>query len=304
MTSTAATDSPLPASEAQEGAPPVRDRLTTTLFLAALFHGIVILGVTFAIPGTDQQPTPTLEVLLLPPDATRAADNPDAQYLAQRSQRGSGTTDERVRPANPASSALAAQQAGIAEGNSSEYREAVTGKPSTEILSSRSNRNEVEHRSGEDQPAQQAQTPLALAPTTPRPIATNATDETLRLRGKRPDGAYEVVPNTRESRLAPYLDAWRRKVERLGTMHFPQLARSGAAPANPVLEVGIKPDGTLGQVIIRRSSGRKDIDQAALSILRLASPFDPFPAELRKQYQELRFAYEWQFLGAASPPAN
>jgi protein TonB len=39
----------------------------------------------------------------------------------------------------------------------------------------------------------------------------------LRLRGKRADGTFEIVPNTRESKLAPYLDAWRRKVERLGT---------------------------------------------------------------------------------------
>lgn len=305
VTTSATTESPLAgAGDAQEGVPPVRDRLTTTLFLAALFHGIVILGVTFAIPGTDQRPTPTLEVLLLPPDATRAADNPDAQYLAQRSQKGSGTTSERVRPANPASSALSAQQAGIPDGNSSEYREAVTGKPSTEILSSRSDRNEVEHRSGEDRPAQHAQAPLALAPTPPLPIATNATDQTLRLRGKRPDGAFEVVPNTRESRLAPYLDAWRRKVERLGTLNFPHLARGGAAPGNPVLEVGIKADGTLGEVVIRRSSGRGEIDQAALSILRLASPFDPFPAELRKQYEELRFAYEWQFLGTSEREAS
>ena len=50
----------------------------------------------------------------------------------------------------------------------------------------------------------------------------------------------------------------------------------------------------------KRSSGRKEIDQAALSILRLASPFDPFPPELRKQYDELRFAYEWQFLGGGA----
>ena len=138
--------------------------------------------------------------------------------------------------------------------------------------------------------------PLALAPTTPRPIATNATDDTLRLRGKRADGTFEVVPNTRESKLAPYLDAWRRKVERLGTLNFPQIARNGAG--NPVLEVSIRRDGSLGEAIIKRSSGRKEIDQAALSILRLASPFDPFPAELRKQYDELRFAYEWQFLGS------
>jgi periplasmic protein TonB len=279
----------------REGSAPVKDRMTTTLFLAALFHGIVILGVTFAVPMLDAKPTQTLDVLLLTGEDTRAADNLGAQYLAQRNQRGSGTTDEHVRPANPASSAIAAQQAGIPDGNSSEYREAVAGKQSAEILSSRSERSEVEYRSGEDRPAQQAEAPLALAPTTPRPIATNATDETLRLRGRRADGTFEVVPNTRESKLAPYLDAWRRKVERLGTLNFPQIARNGAG--NPILEVSIRGDGSLGEVIVKRSSGRKEIDQAALSILRLASPFDPFPAELRKQYEELRFAYEWQFLG-------
>ena len=288
----------------QEGSAPVKDRLTTTLFLAALFHGVVILGVTFGIPDRGERPAPTLEVLLLTGADTRAADNPEAQYLAQRNQRGSGTTDERVRPANPASSALIAQQAGVAEGNSSEYRERVAGQHSAEVLSARGQHSEVEFRSGEEQPSQDAQVPLALSPTAPRPIATNATDQTLRLRGRRPDGNFEVLPNTRASRLAPYLDAWRRKVERLGTLNFPQLPRE-ARVGNPVLEVSIRADGQLAHAIVRRSSGRKDVDQAALSILRLASPFDPFPADLRKQYDELRFAYEWQFLegtnGAATP---
>lgn len=293
---------PIAPDAPQEGLAPVNDRFTTTLFLAALFHGIVILGVTFASPGREETKTPTLEVLLLTGDDTRAADNPNAQYLAQRSQQGSGTTDERVRPANPASSALPLQQEGVPDGNSTEYREAVAGQRSTEILSSRSDRSEVNYRSGENQPAQQAQAPIALAPTGPRPIATNATDQTLRLRGRRADGSFEVVPNTRESKLAPYLDAWRRKVERLGTLNFPQITHGGALPGNPVLEVAIRADGTLGNVVIKRSSGRKDIDQAALSILRLASPFDPFPVDVKKQYDELRFAYEWQFLeGSAAP---
>jgi protein TonB len=280
-----------------EALAPVNDRLTTTLFLAALFHGIVILGITFAAPRGDDSPTPTLEVLLLTSNDTRAADNLDAQYLAQRSQQGSGTTDERVRPANPATSAVAAEQAGVPDGNSDEYRESVTGKQSTEIVSSRSDRSDVDYRSGEDRPSQQMEVPLALSPTAPRPIATSATDDTLRLRGKRIDGATEIVPNTRESKLAPYLNAWRSKIERLGTLNFPQTARN-AQTGNPVLEVALRADGTLGEAVIKRSSGSKEIDQAALSILRLASPFDPFPSELRKQYQELRFAYEWQFLGA------
>lgn len=286
------------AGELQEGQAPVNDRLTTTLFLAALFHGIVILGITFAVPRGDNSPTPTLEVLLLTSNDTRAADNPDAQYLAQRSQQGSGTTDERVRPANPTSSPVMADLDGVPEGNSDRYKEAVSGQKSTEIVSSRSDRSEVEYRSGDNDPSQQAEVPLALSATAPRPIATSATDMSLVLRGKRMDGATEIVPNTRESKLAPYLNAWRTKVERLGTLNFPRYARNGQT-GNPVLEVSLKADGTLGEALIRRSSGSKEIDQAALSILRLASPFDPFPSELRKQYQELRFAYEWQFLGAA-----
>jgi protein TonB len=286
------------SGDTQEGLAPVTDRLTTTLFLAALFHGIVILGITFAAPRGDESPAPTLEVLLLTSNDTRAADNLDAQYLAQRSQQGSGTTDERVRPANPASSPAMAEQDGVPEGNGDEYREAVSGQRSTEIVSSRSDRSEVEYRSGENKPAEQAEVPLALSSTAPRPIATSATDTTLRLRGKRLDGSFEVVPNTRESKLAPYLNSWRSKIERLGTLNFPQQARA-TQTGNPVLEVSLLPDGTLGEAMIRRSSGSKEIDQAALSILRLASPFDPFPSELRQQYRELRFAYEWQFLGAA-----
>lgn len=287
---------PLSLDDSAEGVAPVTDRLTTTLFLAALFHGIVILGVTFAVPSAPSTPTPTLEVLLLTGADTRAADNPTAQYLAQRNQQGTGTTEDHVRAANPASSMLPLQQEGMVDGNGVEYREAVSGQKSTDIVSSRSDRSEVTYRSGENEPAQKAETPLALAPTAPSPIATNATDTTLRLRGRQ-DGKYEVLPNTRESIIAPYLDAWRRKIERLGTMNFPQVARRSHATANPVLEVAIRADGSLGQIIVRRSSGRKELDQAAISILRLASPFDPFPTALQKKYDELRFAYEWQFLG-------
>lgn len=286
--------------EGTEGIAPVNDRFTTTLFLAALFHGIVILGISFALPPAKERSLPTLEVLLLTGADTRAAENLNAQYLAQRNQEGSGTTEERVRPANPASSLLPAQQEGLPDANSTEYREAVEGQRSKEIISSRSEVSEVEYRSGEDRPAQDAEAPLALTQTTPQPIATNATDQTLRLRGLKPDGTFEVVPNTRQSNLAPYLDAWRRKVERLGTLNFPKSVRNRGHAGNPVLEVSIRADGSLGDTIVRRSSGRKEIDQAALSILRLASPFDPFPAEIRKQYQELRFAYEWQFLDGSA----
>jgi protein TonB len=47
---------------------------------------------------------------------------------------------------------------------------------------------------------------------------------------------------------------------------------------------------------IQQSSGDAAVDQAALNILRRAAPFDPFPISLKRDYDQLRFAYEWQFL--------
>jgi periplasmic protein TonB len=67
--------------------------------------------------------------------------------------------------------------------------------------------------------------------------------------------------------------------------------------ASPVLEVAIDSTGNLTKAAIRTSSGYPELDQAALSILKLASPFDPFPPDVAKEYRVLRFAYEWQFVG-------
>jgi protein TonB len=64
-----------------------------------------------------------------------------------------------------------------------------------------------------------------------------------------------------------------------------------------VLEVAVNASGVLEKAIIRTSSGYPDLDAAAIQILKLASPFDPFPPELSREYRVLRFAYEWQFTG-------
>jgi len=106
-----------------------------------------------------------------------------------------------------------------------------------------------------------------------------------------------VTPDTRAATLAPYLDSWRRKVERIGTLNYPTAAKVAGADLSPVVEVGIRSDGSLDRAVIRRSSGDPELDQAALAILKLASPFDAFPPELSGQYHVLRFAYEWQFVG-------
>jgi periplasmic protein TonB len=105
-----------------------------------------------------------------------------------------------------------------------------------------------------------------------------------------------VSPDTQASLVAPYLDAWRRRIERLGTVNYPSIARAGTPAGNPVLEIELLASGTLRAVRVRRSSGSAELDAAALQILRLGNPFDPFPADMAESYPVLRFAYEWQFV--------
>jgi len=64
-----------------------------------------------------------------------------------------------------------------------------------------------------------------------------------------------------------------------------------------VLEVRLLASGKLADVVIKRSSGYLTLDQAALNILRLSAPFEPFPRQLAAKHDALRISYEWQFLG-------
>lgn len=84
-------------------------------------------------------------------------------------------------------------------------------------------------------------------------------------------------------------------MELFATRHFPERVSGAAAPKAPVLEVVVTRDGSLGELRIRRSSGDRRLDRAALDLVREAAPFETFPATLAARQQSLRFAYEWRF---------
>ena len=97
----------------------------------------------------------------------------------------------------------------------------------------------------------------ANAPTAP--IATSATDTSLVLRGKRMDGSTEIVPNTRESKLAPYLNAWRSKIERLGTRGADtSMVFADEAPETAIVRIAREHDVDL---VVVGSHGRSGLDR-------------------------------------------
>ena len=281
----------------REGVAPVWDRLLTMVFLAGLLHGLIIVGLTFNAAASDKTSAPGLEVLLVSDELPEADKNPTATYLAQRTQLGSGNTRKSVAPRNRAASRPSLRHAGTADGNSLRDEGERAGSTEEErVLSTIGWSTSIRYLTDEGSAGSSQDKPLLLdQPQTAEPGPDE--DGPAQLRGPQRDELW-ITPDTRAATLAPYLDAWRRKVERIGTLNYPTVAKVAGAAAAPVVEVGIAADGKLDRVLIRRSSGNAELDQAALEILKLASPFDPFPPQLAKQYRVLRFAYEWQFSGA------
>ena len=116
------------------------DRLATAVFVAALLHGLFILGVRFAAPSSDDRPLPTLEVLLVP-DGPAEADNPDASYIASRSQHGAGTTQERQRTSLPEAAASLLEHAGEERGDAYAEQASESSAGSSQLLASTSQRS-------------------------------------------------------------------------------------------------------------------------------------------------------------------
>jgi protein TonB len=273
-----------------------RDRLASTLFLAALFHGILILGVTFsAVPALRTPEATSLEVVILTRDYEQRAAPLAPALLAEQNLLGRGNValQSRLRTALPAAAHAAAigpEQAGLdLEASTSGSRQ-----PSQAHLT-------VTAREHPASVTRELGAPAAPAAQQPLWRTQAASTELL----TEPDSVTEVPDasprellvsaSTRESRIAGYLNNWKSRVERIGTLNFPRAAEFAAMDGHPVLEVAIAADGSLREVVVRNSSGYQSLDQAAMEILRIAAPFEPFPHKLRQDYDVLRFAYEWHF---------
>lgn len=252
-----------------------RDRLATMLVLAALLNGLVLLGVTFTSPVSGRNTPRGLEVLLVSDDLPEARENEDAAYLAQRSQEGSGNTRERRAAQLPGAEPQPQADASAAQGADPEERVLSTSTPSLSTIY-------IDAAPEAELLLSQQQLELLLAG-----------DPEMVLRGENRAELFDS-PDTRASRAAPWLHDWVQRVERIGTARFKALVEQRES-ASLLLEVVVNSNGQLRRASILRTSGNPQLDEAAREILRLASPFDPFPAELARDYRSLRFAYEWRF---------
>jgi len=273
-----------------------RDRLSSTAFLAALFHGILILGITFgAATSPPDKLTSSMEVVLVTSDYEDREASESAVLLAQRNLAGVGNAapDATVQTAPgmtlPASVLGPAQDGADRPARPGDPLHARTTQP---VLLARDSTSVAPD---EGEPDRVNETQKSMLPSTSNAIEiVGRFDAATAIPDARPRELL-ISANTRESRIATYLSTWKTKVEQVGTLNFPDVASHPATARYPVLEVAINADGRLREVVIKSSSGQRELDQAAMEILRLAAPFEAFPEGLRADYDVLRFAYEWRF---------
>lgn len=274
---------------------PAPDRLPPMLFLAALVHGILIIGVTFnAVLGDEFREAISLEVTIVADPDPNVLEPERAEYLAQANQEGAGNTQEQARPTARAESLVPVDNVGALDGDSAEDANAVQ-EFADQVLTARAEQDfDVRDKPREDPSsdvsrAAQLESGIELTMPLPQDILSDMSIHD--------DNPRELITSvdTRESKVAGYLSRWKTKIETVGVKYFPSEIVIDGITGSPTLEVTISANGQLADVLVRRSSGSRALDQVALGILQRAAPFDPFPEAIRVDYDKLRFAYKWQF---------
>jgi protein TonB len=271
------------------------ERLSFTVFLAVAVHAVLILGVTFTVNRTAK-PAPTLNITLATHQSQHEPDKAD--FLAQYNQEASGTiadtleqttqeTSEVVAPNINEITPVPQQKTLVATISQQEFLTATTSDTAIN--------QPLDAEAAETQEFREAQledTPLL----NPEIASLRAKLDLLQQEfARRPRIRRMTSVATRSSIDAEYLNRWTQKVELMGNQNFPKAALENQIFGSLRLSVIINSDGSVDKVEVLKPSGHPILDQAALQIIRMAGPFDPFPPEIRQSADQLDIIRTWRF---------
>lgn len=271
------------------------DRLGLTLFMAVILHAVIILGVTFSPTDKDKDKLQSImEITLVHQKSEHAPDKAD--LLAQVNLEGGGNTEEKIRPTSPTSQPVDRTDATLSTplDLTTSPQQQQHDTPAVLTQQNQTQKTPPEHNPETEQ-ANMDNTTSTLMRSMEIANLSAEIDQSLQAYSQRLKHRY-ISSQTREYRDAAYLDAWRMKIERIGTLNYPEEAKRQNLSGSLILDVALNADGKVNSITLRRSSGHKILDDAAIRIVNLAAPFAPFPDELRKDTDILHITRTWQFL--------
>lgn len=274
------------------------DRMSLTIFFALAIHAILILGISFDLMDNSNDVITTMEVTLV---HQRSDEEPEeADYLAQANQLGGGTQQSKSRPSSPFSNPLPIPEEGFAPNS----RRAMSppkitqAQKQTEIMSVDNSNQKVQSQElKEESPVQTKSLTAAQLFERSQQIA-KLSAEINKLKEayqQTPKHTYVYGANAKKYRFASYMDAWRAKVERIGNINYPAIVARKKLTGSLLLDVAINPDGTIHSARVTRSSGYRELDQAALRIVNMSAPFPPLTKDILKDTDVLHIPRVWRF---------
>jgi protein TonB len=299
--------------------PAINYRLGLALLLSAVLHGVVILSIGRAnilLPST-KNPLSLLEITLVPQKQEQISQKPDS--LTQDKTTSESEREEIVPsppttnapsplPPSEAYSKPAAQLLPTASVVSTTEKKIPDAK--AEILSSEQTvapqltAQKQAPRLTNIQQSDLKSVPLAAKELASPKSRPSARELIAALEGQLAKEAqhYAYQPrkryidsSTSKYAATAYLDAWRKKIERIGKMSYPEEAKRQGLSGSLTLAVDLNADGTVADIVVRRSSGYKTLDKAAIQIVHLAAPFAKVPETVLRGYDILSITRTWQF---------
>lgn len=283
----------LPPELARAGVRPA-DRLGFTLMIAALIHVALILGVGFAYVKPPDI-SKTLEITL----ATFKSEAPPkkADFLAQDNQQGSGTLDKKAIPKTTELAPF--QDTKINKVTpppaAKPVEKQVALKTAVATTAQKTQKTVTKREEIKQEPAVKAAPTFDSSQLTSEISSLEAElSNEQQLYAKRPKIHRLSAASTMRDKGAWYKEDWRKKIERIGNLNYPEEARRNQVYGNLRMMVSINRDGSLFEILVLESSGQPLLDQAAQRIVRLAAPFAPFTGDLA-DIDRLEIIRTWRF---------
>ncbi len=266
------------------------DSLLIALFLAAVIHVVIGLGINFTAPQPEQV-SRSIDITLVNMPTQKAPEK--AQLLAQENQLGAGEQSKKPEPPPqqlPSQGNNPAKQVKKSEPEHSEPKAAkklITQKKAEKKIVTASKPDTGQHTEKHPQlTAEMLQQQIAQLGTEIR--LNQQTAEQTKIKFVDSVSAHKYV-------AAQYMKDWENKVERTGNLNYPEVATKKNFSGTLTMDVGIKADGSIYSIRINQSSGNPALDEAAKKIVRMSAPFAPLPVELQKELDVLVITRVWKF---------
>ncbi len=267
----------------------VSDALLIAFFIALVVHAFIILGVSFSLPQPEKI-NKQIEITLSHNQAKKAPKK--SNYLAQDNQLGAGKKTKKPTPP---------KQKLPSQGSSRQ-------KPPRKVQSKQSSQPKIKQKLITQKQAKEkidTAKPKPPAPVRRTKLTTEALQRQIAQLGAKIRHSQQAAEKTKikfvnsvsthKYLAAQYVADWEQKVEKVGNLNYPKVARKKGFTGSLTTDVGINPDGSIYSIRITKSSGIAALDLAAKRIIRLSAPFAALPEEILQELDVLVITRVWRF---------